>query len=111
MSDLLSKKCVPCEGGTPPLTEEEVRRLLLQVPGWAAEGNKRIWREFGCRDFAAAVDLVNRIAEIAEEEQHHPDILIHRYKRVRVELSTHAIKGLSENDFIVAAKINSIAAV
>jgi len=107
MNDLLSKKCVPCEGGTPPLTAEDVRGLLAQVPGWESIGGQKIEKSFKFRDFKAAMEFVNKVAGLAEQEGHHPDIHIH-YNRVRLELWTHAIGGLSENDFIAAAKINAI---
>ena len=107
---LLSKKCVPCEGGVPPLTEEEVRKLLLQVEGWKADAEcTKIFREFKFKDFKQAMGFVDKVAGLAEEEGHHPDIHIH-YNRVRLELWTHAIGGLSENDFILAAKINALRA-
>jgi len=108
MDDLLSKKCVPCEGGIPPLHEAQVARLLHQLSGWQVEGDKKIWKEFSFKHFMAAVDFINRIALVAEEENHHPNLLLHNYKKLRVELSTHAIGGLSENDFIMAAKIDQL---
>lgn len=104
--DLKSKKCVPCEGGVDPLTDEQARGLLEQLPHWKLVG-KEIHREYQFKDFKAAMAFVNGVAEIAETEGHHPDILIYQYKKVRVTLWTHAIGGLSENDFIVAAKIDS----
>jgi len=107
-SCLLTSRCVPCEGGIPPLTKEEVETLLREVPGWAASENQKIWREFTFKNFRAALAFVNKAAELAERERHHPDILIHNYRKVRIELSTHAIDGLSQNDFIMAAKINAI---
>ena len=109
MNDLTHEKCVPCEGGMPPLTREEVEALLPDVTGWQHEDYKKIWREFEFKNFVKAVDFINRIADVAEYEDHHPDILLHDYKHVRVELMTHAIKGLSRNDFIVAGKVNEIA--
>lgn len=108
--NLLSKeKCIPCEGDATPLTVEEIAWLLSEIDGWQEEDDKKIWREFTCKNFISAVDFINRIADVAEYEDHHPDIFLHDYKHVRVELMTHAIKGLSRNDFIVAAKINEIA--
>lgn len=83
--------------------------MLQEAAYWQQEADTKIWREFTCKNFVAAVDFINRIADIAEYEDHHPDILLHNYKYVRVELFTHAIGGLSRNDFIVAAKINEIA--
>lgn len=107
MSNLLSKKCVPCEGGVPTLTKEEIQKFLPEVPGWMVIEDKKIQKDFKFKDFRGAMVFVNKVAELAEEENHHPDILLHGYRKVRLELSTHAIGGLSENDFILAAKINS----
>jgi 4a-hydroxytetrahydrobiopterin dehydratase len=105
-NDLVQKKCVPCEGGMPPLSREEGLKLLDQVPGWSfGDGSKSIIREYKFKDFKEAIAFVNKVADIAEKEGHHPDMHIF-YNRVRLELLTHAIGGLSENDFILAAKIN-----
>jgi 4a-hydroxytetrahydrobiopterin dehydratase len=104
--DLKDKKCVPCEGGTPPFTEKQAKKYFFQVKGWELEG-KSIKKRFKFKDFAEAMKFVNKVAKIAEKEDHHPDILIN-YNRVKLELSTHAIGGLSENDFILAAKIDEI---
>ena len=109
MTILTKEKCVPCEGDTKPLMQEEVEELLPDITGWQQEDYKKIWREFQFKNFVKAVDFINRIADVAEYEDHHPDVLLHNYNHVRVELMTHAIKGLSRNDFIVAAKINEIA--
>jgi len=104
---LAEKKCVPCEGGTPPLTEEKARALLAELKeGWELQEGKLV-RQFKFRNFREAMAFVNKVAEIAEAEQHHPDIAI-SYNRVRLTLFTHAIKGLSENDFIVAAKVDQL---
>lgn len=103
--DLASKKCVPCEGGVPPLARSEAERYLLDLPGWLlAADSKKIFREFIFKDFKEAMRFVNAVAKIAESEGHHPDIYI-SWNRVRLELWTHSIAGLSENDFILAAKI------
>lgn len=104
--DLTQKKCVPCEGNMPPLNEGEIENLLKHVDGWNVEDN-RLAKEFNFRDFREAMGFVNKIAEVAESEGHHPDITIH-YSQVNIELWTHAINGLSENDFIVAAKIDGL---
>jgi 4a-hydroxytetrahydrobiopterin dehydratase len=108
MSELANKKCVPCEGGTQPMQWSEADTMLKEVPGWqlAAEAGS-ISREFKFKGFMDAMEFVSQVADIAEMEDHHPDIHIF-YNRVKLELSTHAIKGLSENDFIVAAKINQL---
>ncbi len=94
----------------PPLTRRAVARYLAQVLGWQAErGFKRIVRTFKFKNFVLAIRFVNRVAKLAEAEGHHPDFSI-SYSRVRIELWTHAVGGLSENDFILAAKINRLPA-
>jgi 4a-hydroxytetrahydrobiopterin dehydratase len=108
MSELAKKKCVPCEGGAKPMPSEEIARFMSEVEGWAlVEYERGISREFKFKTFSQAIEFVGWVADIAEMEDHHPDIHIF-YNRVKLELSTHAIKGLSENDFIVAAKINTL---
>jgi len=103
---LVEKHCLPCEGGTPPLQDREIKELITQVPSWSLkEGH--LYRSFKFERFLEAIDFVNSIARIAEEEGHHPDISIH-YNRVEVQVWTHAIKGLSENDFILASKIDRL---
>lgn len=107
-TDLTKKKCVPCEGGTLPLTLDEVASYmkLIKTP-WHAEGNKKIFQQFTFKDFKEAMAFVNKVAEIANNEEHHPDIHIY-YNKATIELSTHAIGGLSGNDFIVARKIEKV---
>jgi 4a-hydroxytetrahydrobiopterin dehydratase len=108
MDDLTKKKCVPCEGGTPPLEQDAIQQYLPKVPGWGVAADlKSISREFQFNDFKRAVAFVNEVADLAEFEGHHPDIAIW-YNKVKLTLSTHAIEGLSENDFILAAKINQV---
>lgn len=107
-SDLSSKKCVPCEGGVLPFTENEIRTYQSQLTTpWLVKENKKIQREFRFKNFKLAIDFVNKVADIAENEGHHPDIYIY-YNIVNLELWTHAIGGLSENDFIMARKIELI---
>ncbi len=106
MSNLTQKRCVPCEGGVPPLGKAEIEKLLTQVSGWSLSG-KWITKEFKFKNFVAAMKFVNRVADLAEQEGHHPDIDIH-YNIVRFDIWTHAINGLSENDFILAAKIDRL---
>ena len=108
MTTLSQEKCIPCEGGMEPLTAQEIIMLLSDTEGWQQEEDKKIWLEFKYKNFVQAVDFINRIADVAEYEDHHPDLYLYDYNHVRVELMTHAIKGLSRNDFIVAAKINDI---
>ena len=105
--DLTKKHCVPCEGGTLPLTGDILAEYAKNAPGWKVVDGKKIFRELKFKDFKSAMAFVNKAADIAEEEQHHPDIYIF-YNLVRFELWTHAIGGLSENDFILATKIDSL---
>lgn len=108
MNDLASKKCVPCESGTPPLTKDEFNPLLKQLKlEWEVIEGKKIRREFKFKDFAESMVFVNKVANLAESENHHPNIHIY-YSRVVIDLTTHNIKGLSENDFIMAAKIENL---
>ncbi len=107
-SELTKKRCVPCEGGVHPLKKEEFQRYLSSLKGgWEHIGEKKIRKEFTFSDFNDAMRFVNKVADLAEEEGHHPDIYIF-YNRVTVELYTHSIDGLSENDFIMAAKIDEL---
>jgi 4a-hydroxytetrahydrobiopterin dehydratase len=108
-TELARQKCRPCEGGVPPLSPAEVQHLLPMVPQWhlTADG-KRIRREWRVKDFATALDFFGRVGRIAEEEDHHPDLHLTGYRNVALELSTHAVGGLSENDFILAAKIDQL---
>ena len=109
MTELSEKKCKPCEGGVEPLSSEESKNLLSKVSNWGLSINHNsISRTIVFNNFKNAISFVTKIASIAEEEGHHPDINIHKYKNVTITLSTHAINGLSENDFIVASKIDGI---
>jgi len=101
---LASKRCLPCEGGVPALSEAEARRLHAETPAWTL-ADQRLRRRFVFADFSAAMGFIVRIALLAESEGHHPDFTVH-YRQVDVELWTHAVGGLSENDFILAAKID-----
>ena len=106
---LTQKHCVPCQGGIPPLTRSEADTFMGQVPGWElAAGGDRIHRKFGFDDFQAALDFVNEVGALAEEEGHHPDISF-GWGYADVTFFTHKIKGLHENDFIMAAKVNALA--
>jgi 4a-hydroxytetrahydrobiopterin dehydratase len=109
MQNLADKRCLPCEGGVQALGREQTMSLLQAVPSWkpAADG-KSIRREWRVKDFATALDFFQRIGRIAEDQDHHPDLHLTGYRSVAVELSTHAIGGLSENDFILAAKIDQL---
>src|SRR3990167_1111364 len=106
--DLKDQKCVPCEGGTAPLTKDEAEIFMKQVSGWTlSENAKNINKKFAFKNFKEALNFVNKVGDIAESEGHHPDIHLTDYKFVKIDLSTHAIGGLSQNDFILAAKIDN----
>ncbi|MCH7554731.1 MAG: 4a-hydroxytetrahydrobiopterin dehydratase [Proteobacteria bacterium] len=108
MSGLTAKACVPCRGGVPPLTEDQAKRYLGETPNWALDGAAtRIERRFAFGDFVEALDFVNRVGALAEEQGHHPDISF-GWGYCNVVLYTHKIKGLHENDFIMAAKIDQL---
>ena len=109
MSELAARKCKPCEGGMPPLTAAEAQRLLAQIAGgWVLTPNGRaIRREFRFRDFYRTMSFVNALAHVANIEDHHPDLEV-GYNYCHVTFTTHAIGGLSENDFVCAAKVDLI---
>ncbi len=104
--DLTKRKCVPCEKGQPKLGADEVRKLLGQVSGWEARDDK-LHKTFTFPDFVTAMEFLNRVAEVAESEQHHPDFSVH-YNKVDFTIWTHTVGGLSDNDFILAAKIDTL---
>ena len=107
--ELKKKKCEPCEGGVRPYSPEEAKSQLRQLDGWyLTHEGQRIRKEWRVKDFMEGIDFFNRCAEVAEEEGHHPDLHLEGYRNVSVELWTHAIGGLSENDFILAAKIDEL---
>lgn len=111
MTELVQKKCQPCEGMGQPYSVAKAKEQLTQVPDWILSvDGKSISRDYVMKNFMAAIDFINRIAQIAESEDHHPNLHLTGYRRLRIDLSTHAIGGLSENDFIVAAKINTLPA-
>jgi len=106
---LTERKCEACEGKTKAFTKTEAQQYLAQTPGWQLSDDARqIARQWVTKNFMAAVRFIAQVAEVAESENHHPDIHLSGYRNLRIELSTHAIGGLSENDFIVAAKINEL---
>lgn len=106
---LTQKTCVPCQGGIPPLTAEEAKGFLDQVPGWELNAaSDRLNRNFKFDDFVDALAFVNKVGALAEEEGHHPDISF-GWGYADIVLFTHKIKGLHENDFIMAAKISELA--
>jgi 4a-hydroxytetrahydrobiopterin dehydratase len=109
MSEALAdKKCVPCRGGVPPLEGEELKKLHSSIPEWQVVNEHHLHREFRFPDFKQALDFVNRVGSIAEQEGHHPDILL-AWGKVGITLWTHTIDGLTESDFILAAKIDRLA--
>jgi 4a-hydroxytetrahydrobiopterin dehydratase len=104
--DLASRKCVPRKGAEYKLKPDQVRALLGELKGWDAKDDQ-ITKTFTFKDFVTAMEFLNRVAEVAEAENHHPDFAVH-YNRVDFTISTHDVGGLSENDFIVAAKIDAL---
>ena len=110
MSDLLKKKCVPCEGGVIPFDISEIHKYQKKVDGWSLNENEKIFfleKDFKLKNFVESQNFVNDVGKISEEEGHHPDIIF-GWGYAKIKITTHAIKGLSENDFILAAKINKI---
>lgn len=109
--DALKKgHCVPCEGGTSPLTETEENNYHDATPSWVInrESTHKLTKEFTFNNFLEAIDFVNKVAKIAESEGHHPNLYLHDYKKLTIDLYTHAIGGLSTNDFILATKIDEL---
>jgi 4a-hydroxytetrahydrobiopterin dehydratase len=107
MSDLASKTCVPCRGGTPPLKGEELDNLWQQIPGWEVVEEHHLRRRFRFKNFREALDFVNRVGELAEEQGHHPDVGF-GWGYAEITVYTHKIDGLTESDFILAAKISEL---
>jgi 4a-hydroxytetrahydrobiopterin dehydratase len=110
MTSLASKTCVPCRGGVPPLKGKKLDALHHQVPQWKVINEHHITRTFTFPDFKQALDFVNRVGAVAEEQGHHPDILL-AWGKAEITLWTHKIDGLTESDFIMAAKIDGLLAV
>ncbi|HXV26899.1 MAG TPA: 4a-hydroxytetrahydrobiopterin dehydratase [Candidatus Paceibacterota bacterium] len=107
MTQLTKDKCVPCEGGIPPMSADRVAELLPEVPGWKAVDDRRLVKAWKFDDFASALVMVNAVGALAEAEGHHPDIRF-GWGYVEISLMTHAVNGLSRNDFILAAKIDAL---
>jgi 4a-hydroxytetrahydrobiopterin dehydratase len=105
--DLAAKTCIPCRGGVPPLSAEAIRPLSARVPGWTVVDNHHLTREFGFTNFATALRFVNQIGAVAEEQGHHPDVQL-AWGRVVLDVWTHKIDGLTESDFIYAAKADRV---
>jgi 4a-hydroxytetrahydrobiopterin dehydratase len=108
-AELASKRCVPCEGGVPALSAQEALALAQSVTGWTVDSaTHQISRSWTVKNFMAGIDFFTKVAALAEEEGHHPDLHLEGYRQVKIVLWTHAVGGLTENDFILAAKINEI---
>tara|TARA_B100000768_G_C10968214_1_gene244618 strand:- start:155 stop:499 length:345 start_codon:yes stop_codon:yes gene_type:complete len=111
MSDLLNKKCVPCEGGITPFDVSEIHKYQKKVDGWSVKENKKkiyfLEKKFKFKNFINSQNFINKVSEISEKENHHPDIHF-GWGYAIIVITTHAIEGLSENDFILAAKIDQI---
>lgn len=108
-ADLVVKKCQACEGGVAPCTLSEATQQLGKLSGWRlTHDGQRIRKDWTAKNFLAAMDFFQRVAQVAEQEQHHPDLHLEGYRSVWIEIWTHAIGGLSENDFILAAKIDQL---
>ncbi|MBI2825974.1 MAG: 4a-hydroxytetrahydrobiopterin dehydratase [Planctomycetia bacterium] len=106
---LVAKKCAPCEGGVRPYSRQEATEQLGKLAGWTlSDDGKRIRKEWLVKNFMAGIEFFDRVARLAEDEGHHPDLHLGGYRNVAIEIWTHAIGGLSENDFILAAKIDQV---
>ena len=107
MSELAAKTCVPCRGGVPPLEGEELSRLQKQVEGWDVVKGHHLHKAYTFPDFKSALAFVNRVGDVAEEQGHHPDIFL-TWGKVEITIWTHKIDGLTESDFILAAKLDQL---
>ena len=111
MSDLLNKKCVPCEGGISPFDISEIHKYQKKVDGWDVKSDENksyfLTKEFIFKNFLDSQNFVNKVSNVAEQENHHPDISF-GWGYCKIKISTHAIKGLAESDFILAAKIDRL---
>lgn len=107
MTDLATRECVPCRGGVPPLKGEQIEKLLAQLNGWEAVAEHHLKKTYKFANFREAQELVNRVGALAEEQGHHPDICF-GWGRAEITIWTHKIDGLTESDFILAAKIDML---
>lgn len=107
MSELAEKTCIPCRGGIPPLTAEEIKPLRAQVPAWTVVDNHHLARDFRFVDFATALMFVDKVGAVAEAQGHHPDLHL-AWGKVGAEVWTHKVDGLTESDFIFAAKVDRV---
>ena len=104
--DLSNKRCKPCEGGTPPLSQDEINKLLKQLDGWI-QHDRLICKTFEFKNYYQTIAFVNAVAWLSHREDHHPGLNV-GYNKCRVEYTTHALNGLSENDFICASKVDAL---
>jgi 4a-hydroxytetrahydrobiopterin dehydratase len=107
MAELAERQCVPCRGGVPPLKGDEISALSSQLPGWQVIEEHHLHRNYPFKDFRETLDFVNRVGELAEEQGHHPDICF-GWGKAEVSIWTHKINGLTESDFVLAAKIDKL---
>jgi 4a-hydroxytetrahydrobiopterin dehydratase len=108
-AELQNKKCVPCEGGVEACSLASAEAQVAKLPGWKlTHDGKRIRKDWTMKDFPAAIEFFSKVAEVAEADEHHPDLHLESYRKLWIEIWTHAIGGLSENDFILAAKIDAL---
>jgi 4a-hydroxytetrahydrobiopterin dehydratase len=105
--DLADQKCIPCRGGVPPLSADQIRPLFAQLQGWELEDNKKLLKAYEFKNFVEAMEFANAITPVAEAEGHHPDLYV-RWGGVKVYLWTHKVDGLTESDFFMAAKIDRV---
>jgi len=104
---LAEKQCIPCQGGVPPLKGAEIEKYRAEIPEWNVVNEHHLERVFSFPDFRTALEFVNRVGELAEEQGHHPDLLL-SWGRVEVRIWTHKVDGLTESDFVLAAKIDRL---
>lgn len=108
-AQLRRRRCIPCEGGVAAFTPAQAEAQVAKLPGWRLSSDgKKIGKDWVVKNFDAGIDFFRKVAKLADDEDHHPDLHLAGYRNVRIELSTHAIGGLSENDFILAAKIDKL---
>lgn len=107
MSNLAAKDCVPCKGGVPPLKGDALKQLLSELEGWEAVREHHLAKQYTFPNFVTALAFVNRVGELAEQQGHHPDIYL-AWGKARIEIWTHKIDGLTESDFVLAAKIDRL---
>jgi len=107
VTELAERQCVPCRGGVPPLAGEEVRKLVEQLDGWQVVSDHHLQKTYSFKNFREALDFVNRIGELAEEQGHHPDICF-GWGKAEITIWTHKIDGLTDSDFVLAAKIDRL---